>query len=82
MFSFIYKLFKGFTAESIIQAHVWFEVDSFNDIVEYRKTICSNYHAIIDKEIVARINYSNRMFPEYPQETIYDYVSDPQVTSL
>ena len=82
MFSFIYKLFKGFTPESFIQAHVWFEVDCVDDIVEYRKTIDSNYHSIIDKEIVARINSSNRMFPEYPQETIHDYVSDPQVTEL
>ena len=81
MFSFIYKLFKGFTPESFIQAHVWFEVDCVDDIVEYRKTIDSNYYYIIDKEIVARIG----TFPKDPlivPVTIYDYVSDPQVTSL
>tara|TARA_B110000091_G_C13374781_1_gene293720 strand:- start:96 stop:344 length:249 start_codon:yes stop_codon:yes gene_type:complete len=82
MFSFIYKLFKGFTPESFIQAHVWFEVDCVDDIVEYRKTIDFNYHYIIDKEIVARIDYLNRRFPECTQETIYDYVSDPKVTEL
>ena len=81
MFSFIYKLFKGFTPESFIQAHVWFEVDCVDDIVEYRKTIDSNYHYIIDKEIVARID----TFPKDPAivpVTIYDYVSDPKVTEL
>ena len=78
MFTFIYTMFKGFTPESIVQAHSWFKADCVEDLVEYRNTVDSKYHYIIDTEIVARIS----TFVTESEVTIYDYVSDPQVTSL
>tara|TARA_B110000090_G_C13267067_1_gene402624 strand:+ start:679 stop:924 length:246 start_codon:yes stop_codon:yes gene_type:complete len=81
MFTFIYTMFKGRTPESFTQAHVWFKTNSVEELVEYRNTIDSKYHYIIDTEIVARIN----TFPKDPAitpVTIYDYVDDPKVTSL
>ena len=81
MFSFIYKLFKGFTPESFVQAHVWFKTNSVEELVEYRNTIDSKYHYIIDTEIVARID-TFVQDPAITPVTIHDYVSDPQVTEL
>tara|TARA_B100000780_G_scaffold279019_1_gene254991 strand:+ start:230 stop:451 length:222 start_codon:yes stop_codon:yes gene_type:complete len=71
-------MFKGFTSESLVQAHCWFKTDCVEDLVEYRNTIDSKYHYIIDQEIVNRIS----TFVTEKNVTIHDYVSDPKVTTV